>query len=74
MSFSILPTLCLSLQPAQTDCLAASAGTCGTRRPRESIIKQNGVIIPHATAVPHKNLLNGRRTMPYNENKETFSE
>lgn len=73
MGFSLLPTCCCALSLAQPDCLAASAATRGTRRPCELIIKQNGVIMPCATAVPHINLLHSRKTILCNENKETFS-
>lgn len=45
----------------------------GTRRPRELIIKQKGVIGPPATAVPPLNMLRGGKTFVCNKNKETFS-
>lgn len=67
MGFSLLPTCCFALSLAQHHYLAASAGTCGTRRPRELIIKQNRVIMPCATAVPHINLPHNRKTILCNQ-------
>lgn len=73
ISFPILPILCWALQPAQSYRLAALAAMCGTRRPRELIIKQKGVIGPLATAVPPIIMLRGGKMIVCNKNKETFS-